>query len=400
MGKKVLFITQYFHPENTAGSIRADSILEILNKDNDVTVFTTYPNHPYGIVYERYSNKLYSIDEYKGTKVFRNKILCFKNNNMLKRLITYMSFPLFGILNVIFNRKKIGDEFDIIYISSGPFFCAASGYIISKIFRRPFIIEFRDLVYLVFEKKRGMLYKIIKIIEVFLAQKAESVVVTTCSFKKSLFSNGISKNKIKVITNIINIKSIKLFPKATGDDRTIKLLYIGNLGLSQDILELIQIIENIDDKKIQLKIIGEGAEKEKLAEYIYNNNCNNISIAPPIQYDKRGLMYRKADYLVVKLKSDIAYSNFIPSKLFDIMSFGKPVIYIGPKGEVSKIINEANCGITITEKTLKEKIEQIKIYFNRFECNDFLRDEVYELGINGINYIDKNMNDNSIELLK
>jgi glycosyltransferase involved in cell wall biosynthesis len=68
--------------------------------------------------------------------------------------------------------------------------------------------------------------------------------------------------------------------------------------------------------------------------------------------------FSKSDALLISLKKSNIFSKTIPSKTQPYMSSGKPIL-TNADGEVSKIINEAQCGLTSNSgdfKTLSQNI--------------------------------------------
>ena len=55
--------------------------------------------------------------------------------------------------------------------------------------------------------------------------------------------------------------------------------------------------------------------------------------------------FDQADALLISLKKSNIFSRTIPSKTQPYMSSGKPIL-TNADGEVSRIINEAGCGLT------------------------------------------------------
>jgi glycosyltransferase involved in cell wall biosynthesis len=56
--------------------------------------------------------------------------------------------------------------------------------------------------------------------------------------------------------------------------------------------------------------------------------------------------YQQADVLVAHLKNDPAYEIARPSKIWEYMAVGKPVIY-GGKGEGARIVEQSGGGIVV-----------------------------------------------------
>ena len=97
--------------------------------------------------------------------------------------------------------------------------------------------------------------------------------------KDNLLEKNISfKNKTYVIYNPIDFSLIKeLSSESIGyvTDK-IKLISVGRLQKEKNIKMLISVINELKRYNIELWIIGDGDEKEKLTEYVNILNLNNI----------------------------------------------------------------------------------------------------------------------------
>ena len=78
-------------------------------------------------------------------------------------------------------------------------------YILSKLKRKPYVFEVRDIwpasIKAVGLFSEGKIYHLLEKLELFLYEKASKVVVVTDAFKKNLSIRGIAENKIHVVTN-------------------------------------------------------------------------------------------------------------------------------------------------------------------------------------------------------
>ena len=119
-----------------------------------------------------------------------------------------------------------------------------------------------------------MFYKAIKNFENFFYKKASGIFCVSNNIK-----NKIHYNKyLYVHTNFASIDLIhrkNLYKnRALNNKKSLNLLYVGTLGLSQ---EFITIIDKIYlKKKFNMNIVGEGLQKNKIINYIKEKNINNI----------------------------------------------------------------------------------------------------------------------------
>jgi glycosyltransferase involved in cell wall biosynthesis len=124
--------------------------------------------------------------------------------------------------------------------------------------------------------------------------------------------------------------------------------------------ELIDAIAITED--VSLLIIGSGDKFEILIEKTKNQGLSErIKFIPILPWETLMRYTRSVDAgLSLDKNSNLNYSFSLPNKLFDYISAGIPVI-ASDLPEISKVINEYNCGILVSEVTSGEISKAIKV---------------------------------------
>ncbi len=209
---KILFITDNFYPEVNAPATRTlEHAKEWIAKGEEVTVLTTVPNFPHGKVYKGYKNRFYQVEYIEGIKVVRVWSYITANKGFAKRILDYLSFAFSAFIAGLFIKS------DLIIATSPQFFTTWAAYGISKIKRKPWVFELRDLwpesIKTVGAMKDGLAIRILEKIELGLYKDATKVIAVTDSFKENLVQRGIDPQKISVVTNGANLNLFKPIPK-------------------------------------------------------------------------------------------------------------------------------------------------------------------------------------------
>lgn len=377
---KLLYFSHFYLPEQIAGAFRAgDNARLWTRKGHDVTVFTGYPNYPVGKIFDGYEAKLLTEENYEGVRVLRSKIIAKPNTNMIRRIINALSFFAFGLVNILFNRKKVGKSYDVILGTSGPVFAALLGWIYAFTAGKPFVFEIRDITYrqmIATGKSEGSLsVKVMRLLELFLAKQAKAVVVVTNGFKDVLVADGIRAEKIHVITNGVDVESRSETQK---EDQNLVLSYFGTLGISQNIMDTFPYAEEITKlcSDFSYLIIGEGAQRQQIEE---------AAVTIPYLQIKRGMTMQELEpyydssllSLICLRKSD-NFRYTIPSKLFQVMGRGVAVLFIGPEGETAEIIRKNHAGIVLSGSQ-EEDFKVLRDFFSREDW----KQELIWMGKNG-----------------
>lgn len=126
--------------------------------------------------------------------------------------------------------------------------------------------------------------------------------------------NGISYDKYLKIRNGIDIEN----------KGPISITYIGNIGIAQDLSNLIQVSKKYP--KIKFNIVGMGTDFERISQLL-DKNQNNLHFYGRLDFPEIINVYKKTDILYAQLTEN--FSTAMPSKLYEYLSTGKYIIYAG-----------------------------------------------------------------------
>lgn len=378
----ILYVTQFYHPELTAGAFRAyDNAVCWSKNGENVTVFTGFPNYPAGKIYDGYNVKLLQEEIIGGVHIVRSKIYIKQNKTFFSRILNMGSFLFWGIVNFIFNGRKVGKNFDVVLGSSGPIFAALLAWLYASFHRLPFVFEIRDITYRQLiatgKSKSSFSVKLMKKFELFLCRRAKRVVVVTNGFKDVLSTDGIDESKIVVITNGVDI-SPSTEEKAVNNG--VHLSYFGTLGISQRIDETFPYAAEIakSQNNFTYQIIGEGAQRGTIEALLSNGGYPYIELLHGMTPEELELYYKQTNLSVVTLAKSEDFKYTLPSKLFQIMGRGIAVLFIGPDGEAADIVRKYHAGIVLCG-TLQEDFQVLRNFF----AQPYYQKQLYMMGQNG-----------------
>lgn len=376
--KKILYISQFYPPESIAGAFRAhDHAVSWQKKGHDITVFTGWPNYPIGRIFDGYNPEILGEFDDDGIKVLRSKIKATPNRSIIGRIANGLSYLFYGSFNLLFNSKKVGNSYDVVLATTGMVFAACLGLFYSKIHRVPFVVEFRDIT---FEQmvatgtpRNSWKVKLMKFLELYLANKADKVVVLTNGFKKKLCENGVPDSKIVVVPNGADTVETK---HPTDRDKIV-LGYFGTMGISQDVprtLRMASAIEDVSKTSLEYILIGEGAARRDAEIAISSGEYSFASIMHGIPQAELEPFYADCDFTVVSLQNSSEFGATLPSKMFQSFARGVPVIYLGPEGEAADLIRDKGVGLVLSG-TDEDNKESLRKFFG----NDDWKSQICEM---------------------
>lgn len=376
---KILFITDNFPPEVNAPATRTiEHCKEWIKEGVEVTILTCVPNFPHGKIYDGYKNKLYQIEMVEGIKVIRVWSYITSNNGFMKRVLDYASFAFVAFWIGLFQK------FDIIVATSPQFFTTWTGWGLSKIKRKPWVFELRDIwpesIKTVGAMEDGIVLDTLEKIELALYRDCDKVIAVTDAFKTNLISRGIDAKKIEIVTNGSNMelffpieKDMQLLKKYQLDDKFI-IGYLGTHGMAHSLDFIIHAIAKITDPEIHFLFVGDGSMKDTIVAIAKELSLKNVTFLDPISKDKMPQYLSVIDVSLAPLKRSDNFKTVIPSKIFEASAMGKPTL-LGVEGQAQEIIEKYHAGLCFIPEDENDFIEKVLIL-----KNDVIAYETYVKG--------------------
>ena len=350
----ILFLTDNFPPEVNAPASRTfEHCREWVRAGHRVTVITCAPNFPKGKVFEGYRNRLWQAETMEGIRVIRVWSYITANEGFLKRILDYQSFMAAATLASPFVRGV-----DVVVGTSPQFFTACAAYVVSRLKRIPFVFELRDLwpesIRAVGAMKDSFALRLLERLELFLYRKAAAVVSVTHSFRDNLMRRGIDGGKICVVTNGVDVGRFRPRPKDAELARRLGLEgrfvagYIGTHGMAhalETLLEAAALLRaRADGAEFRLLLLGDGAGKPALVARAREMGLDNVVFVDSVPKDEVVHYWSLLDAAVIHLRRTELFTTVIPSKLFECMGMGIPVLH-GVAGESAGIVAREDVGI-------------------------------------------------------
>lgn len=352
----ILFLTDNFPPEVNAPASRTfEHCREWVKNGQRVTVITGAPNFPTGKVFAGYKNKLWQTEEMDGIRVIRVWTYITANEGFQRRVLDYVSFMVSAVIAAFFVAKV-----DVVIGTSPQFFTALGAWIVSVYKRRPFVFELRDLwpesIRVVGAMKDSFALRMLERLELFLYCRAYRVVSVTHAFKANLISRGIKAGKIHVVTNGVDVTRFTPQPRDEALTKKLNLEgrfvagYIGTHGLAhalESVLDAAHLAQTQGDDSIAFVFLGDGARKEVLKSRAQELGLKNVRFVNSVGKDEVPKYWALLDTAIIHLRRTPLFETVIPSKLFECMGMGIPVLH-GVAGESAVIVEKEGVGIPFT----------------------------------------------------
>ena len=351
----ILFLSDNFPPETNAAATRVyERAVYWARWGHKVTVVTSFPNFPQGKLHKGYSNAWREISHMDGIKVVRVKTFIAANRGMVFRTLDFVSFLATGGIAALFEPRP-----QVVVATSPQFFSAVAGWLVGKLRGVPFVFELGDIwpdsIAAVGVMKRSLMFRALEALELFLYRQSAKVVALTRAFKDNLQGRGIDAEKIAVVINGVDLDRYAPTPRDAELEREWELSpgvftvgYVGTHGMAHDLLNVVRAAELLKHRQdIRFLLVGDGAERPMIMAEAERLGLTNIVFKGPQPKAMMPRIWSLLDVALVHLKDQDTFREVIPSKIFEAMAMGLPLMLVAPEGEASAIIDKTEAGLNV-----------------------------------------------------
>ncbi len=195
-------------------------------------------------------------------------------------------------------------------------------------------------------------HKILRLYE----KNIDAFIAPSLFLKDKLMAFGINSKKIHVLRNFIELDDSKDYePFVVKQDY---FIYLGRLEKIKGTDVLIKAVEKSKlAQRYELKIIGEGKEKNSLMEYCIKNNIKNVTFCGFLPHDQIKKMMKHS---IMTIVPSICY-DVAPTVIVESFAMGKPVI-ASRIGGIPELVSDNKDGLLCNPgdvEDLREKIEYL-----------------------------------------
>jgi glycosyltransferase involved in cell wall biosynthesis len=347
--QRILIVSHYFPPEAGAPQARLSALATAWAAGGDeVTVLTGMPNHPTGVLPPQYRGTIRRREQRDGYRIVRTWLYATPNEGVLRKTLCHLSFM---VTSVLLGGLACGRA-DTVVVSSPTFFSIGSAWLLARLKRARLVVEVRDLWPAIFVELGVLtsrrLIRVLERLELAAYAAADQVVVVSDGFRRNLIERGVPAAKVHTIRNGVALDRFR--PDAHGREEArarlatrpddCLVLYAGTHGISHALPRVADAAALLADQPVRLAFVGDGADKQRLERRIAELGLENVTLAPPVPPDQVPVLLAAADICLVPLRDVPLFATFIPSKMFEYLAAGKPVIG-SVTGEAAQILREA-----------------------------------------------------------
>ena len=332
---------------------------------HEVHVITGVPSHPAGRPFPGYHLRWYFREVQEGIIVHRVLTYLAPNRGTFRRLANYLSF----VPSAVWRASRLGD-FDIILATSPQFFCAVAGWMASSLKKCPWVFELRDLwpesVSAVGALNKSLLLKAVEKWELGLYRSAAGVACVTRSFLDNLEARGIDRGKCVFIPNGIvpeeweHLDGSEIRRRHGFLPSHILVSYIGTVGMAHGLEVVLQAAAILSKKapEVRFLIVGDGARLAGLQKMAKDLGIASVVFTGLVSHVEAKAYLAASDIILVHLKKTELFKTVLPSKMFEAMAAGKPIL-LAVEGEAKEVLRRSGAGESIPPEDPESLAESV-----------------------------------------
>lgn len=350
---KLWIVTELFYPDQTSTSFIVSKIADKMMKKYNVNVITDsslYQENKFS------TDQNFQIDS--DIKIHRVISRITDKNNLSQRTIKIISLSI-KLSRVLLKNVQKGEK---VFIVTNP----ALLLVVLSWLRRIKKFQLYVLVHDVFpentipsgiiKSNKSIIYKIIS--SVFnCAYSATDGLIVLGRDMKEVVERKVRRNQnenipsIHILENWADIENIKpdddkaSLLKERHKEKSITIQYAGNIGRLQGLDFFLQLFSITTNKCLYFDLWGNGALGDSLKHWVSEHNLSKrIQFHGSYSRDEQNVILNSTDIALVTLSVGMLGLG-VPSKTYNILAAGKPVLYIGDlNSEIALMIKEREVG--------------------------------------------------------
>ncbi|HEV2954296.1 MAG TPA: glycosyltransferase family 4 protein [Candidatus Dormibacteraeota bacterium] len=354
---RILFLTHFFPPEVGAPQTRIlETARGLISGGDEVMVLTSFPNYPTGVIAREYRGKWLTRETIEGIPVVRSWLYAAPNRGFAKRILNHVSFAFSAVVAA----RKLPARPDVIAVDMHPIFLCFTAYLLARRWRIPYVINAGDLI-----PEQAVAFgaltnpvaiSLTRRLRDFVCRRAGMIVPFTRGIGEALAEIGMAPERIELWHYGANTEIFTRPEACDGLTPTLRtqlegrfvVMYAGTHGLGQGLEVVLGAADLLRaDPEIAFLMVGDGSEKPGLVAAAARLRLTNVIFIDPVRHEVMPSLYGAAQACLVSLRPIGFLGRMgLPSKLFEVMAAGRPVI-LAAEGESVDILSQAGAGLAI-----------------------------------------------------
>jgi colanic acid biosynthesis glycosyl transferase WcaI len=338
---RVALVTQFFPPETFAGANRVAALAAALADRFSLVVAAPAPGYPDP---EMYASQPLE-PAYRGAQLHRIGAFTAQRRSWPGRAAaeSFMAVKLSGV--AARTRPQV------LVASSPSMFLGPSCLAAARACRARFVWDLRDLTWEYGQEgdviSGGVALTAMQALAKVMWATVSGADLVVCANDglAGLVRRRAPKASVEVVRNGVEKSLLDLFdPSPAGPNAGTEVLYAGLLGHAQELEVLIDAAALAPD--LRFVIAGDGPRRAALEALVQRRGLDNVAFTGYVTPEELARLYHSSDVLFAQVRQSKLHAlTAVPSKLFEYMAAGRPIVYAG-EGAAAALVDETGSGLT------------------------------------------------------
>ena len=385
--KAILYLSPYFWPEEIGSAPYCTALARFLDAQGyDVRTIAFRPHYPSLDAFEEWAEGQRDTEMLGGIRIERVPVTARGAAGFKARIRNDLRYLWHVVGGVIRGRYQV--DAIVAYVPSILTLFAAKAVSMRSGARIVAVVHDIEsgLAASLGIAKSGALIRLMRLAERWGLNFADDIVVLTQGMKDELLGLGCQRpiSVISIWGNVV--EEVPIDPQA----RPI-MMYSGNFGKKQNFDQLLPLLDRLSQENVAVDVVmrGGGSERDRIESEVASRGISNVTFLPLAPADSFLQSLQSANIHLVPQAWNVA-NYALPSKLFSIMSAGRPFVCIADPGSpLDRLTADSGAGICVAAGDEDGAFQEVKL---------LLADprRQMEMGENGRRYVEQNMNRDEI----
>jgi len=204
--------------------------------------------------------------------------------------------------------------------------------------------------------REGAVARGLRVVADDLYRRADKIIVLTERNAQAIASRGVAEEKFVYVPNSVDPDLFSVAPPMNAGDRfrlpadRFCAVYAGAHGPANDLdtlLDAARVLASRRDARVQIVLVGDGTEKERLQAQARRDRLSNVTFLDPVPKAEIPRLFAMCHAGILVLRDLPLFRYGVsPNKLFDYMGASLPVV-TNVAGDCGDIVGRAGCGYAV-----------------------------------------------------
>lgn len=354
---RVLIVNQFFEPDPAATAQAATHLARrLVDRGHEVIAIASRYSH---IMEGRKLSRRETID---GVRILRVGGTNFGRGSVLGRILDTATFYALLIWRVLITRRL-----DACVLMTSPPMVETLGPLVKLLRGRRCWVAcwLMDLnpdiaIEMGVLPARNPLMRVCSVVGRAAMRRMDHLIAIGPCMAERIARRGVNPRRISVVNTGADPEALEPLPhernawrreQGLAPDRPV-VMYSGNMGIGHPLGDFLSMYERLAptpdaDPGFEMLMIGSGSRRREPEALIARAKPKHFRLMAYQPFERLNESLAAGDVHLISMAGNMT-GAFIPSKVYGIMSVGRPFIYVGPEAStVGRIAQEGPCGVVV-----------------------------------------------------